>query len=98
SNMAWYGNSWSADQHLQMSQTRALETGRMMLRATNTGATAIIDAKGYLRAYAPQFSSTTLEGTAQGYEGSTPYVKVGNWPVVMLCFGLLALLWVRKKK
>jgi apolipoprotein N-acyltransferase len=98
SNMAWYGNSWSADQHLQMSQTRALEAGRMMLRATNTGATAIIDTKGHIRAYAPQFTETTLEGTAQGYIGSTPYVRLGNWPVIVLFFGLLALLWVRKKK
>jgi apolipoprotein N-acyltransferase len=98
SNMAWYGNSWSADQHLQMSQTRALETGRMMLRATNTGATAIINTKGHILSYAPQFTETTLEGTAHGYIGSTPYVRLGNWPVIVLCFGLLALLWVRKKK
>jgi apolipoprotein N-acyltransferase len=39
-----------------------------------------------------------LEGTAQGYAGSTPYVRFGNWPVIILCFGLLGLLWARKKK
>lgn len=98
SNMAWYGNSWAADQHLQMSQTRALETGRMMLRATNTGATAIIDSEGNIVSHAPHFSEIMLEGTAQGYAGSTPYVRFGNWPVIILCFGLLGLLWVRKKK
>ena len=98
SNMAWYGSSWAADQHMQMSQMRALETGRMMLRATNTGATAIIDSSGNITAYAPQFSRTILEGEAQGYTGSTPYIRFGNWPVIILCFGLLGLLWVRKKK
>jgi len=98
SNMAWYGSSWAADQHMQMSQMRALETGRMMLRATNTGATAIIDSKGNVLAHAPHFSETMLEGKAQGYAGSTPYVRFGNWPVMFFCFGLLGLLWVRKKK
>lgn len=98
SNMAWYGSSWSADQHMQMSQMRALETGRMMLRATNTGATAIIDQQGNVLAHAPHFSKTLLEGKAQGYAGSTPYVRFGNWPVMIFCFGLLGLLWVRKKK
>jgi len=98
SNMAWYGNSWSADQHLQMSQMRALETGRMMLRATNTGATAIIDQRGKVLSHAPHFTKAMIEGKAQGYAGSTPYVRFGNWPVIILCIGLLALLWVRKKK
>lgn len=98
SNDAWYGESIAADQHLQMSQARALETGRMMLRATNTGATAIIDTHGYVLAHAPHFETTVLQGEAQGYSGATPYVRWGNWPFVGLSFGLLALLWVRKKK
>ena len=98
SNDAWYGESIAADQHLQISQARALETARMMLRATNTGATAIIDPHGYLLAHAPHFETTVLEGEAQGYSGATPYVRWGNWPFVGLAFGLLALLWVRKKK
>ena len=48
SNDAWYGQSYAADQHMQFSQARALETGRYMLRATNTGATAAIDQHGYV--------------------------------------------------
>lgn len=98
SNDAWYGRSLAAHQHLQMSQARALETGRMMLRATNTGATAIIGTQGELIAEAEHFTTTALTGTAQGYTGITPYVRFGNWPVITLILLLLGLLWGRKKK
>jgi len=96
SNDAWYGDSYAADQHLQFSQARALETGRMMLRATNTGATAIIDQRGYVTAHAPHFVATSLDGKAQGYRGSTPYVIWGNWPFIILSLTLLMLI-VRRK-
>lgn len=98
SNMAWFGNSWSADQHLQMSQTRALETGRMMLRATNTGATAIIDTHGHVLQVLPHFVRDTLESTVQGYSGTTPYVRWGNWPAIVFILISVILLWGRKKK
>jgi apolipoprotein N-acyltransferase len=97
SNDAWYGESYAADQHLQFSQARALEAGRMMLRATNTGATAIIDQKGYLTAHAPHFVQTSLNGYAQGYTGTTPYVYWGNWLFLATCFGLLLFLWKRNR-
>ena len=46
SNDAWFGRSFAADQHMQSSQMRALETGRWMVRSTNTGASAAIDERG----------------------------------------------------
>ena len=98
SNDAWYGDSLAAHQHLQMSQVRALETGRMMLRATNTGATAFISPHGEVIAEAPFFTTTALTGEAQGYRGATPYVRFGNWPVISLIFLALGVLWHRKKK
>lgn len=97
SNDAWYGQSYAADQHMQFSQARALETGRMMLRATNTGATAAIDSRGYVIAHAPHDVQTTLNVQAQGYTGSTPYVRWGNWPFIVLCFAVLAYLVWRKR-
>jgi apolipoprotein N-acyltransferase len=84
SNLAWFGDSFAPWQHAQMSQMRALETGRMMLRATNTGVTAIIDAKGHLLASLPLFTAGSLSGEIQGYAGSTPYVRWGNAPVLAL--------------
>jgi apolipoprotein N-acyltransferase len=92
SNLAWFGDSLAPWQHAQMSQTRALETGRMMLRATNTGLTAIIDAKGRLLAHLPLFTTGSLSGEIQGYVGSTPYVRWGNAPVLMLWGGLAIVL------
>jgi apolipoprotein N-acyltransferase len=98
SNDAWYGHSLAAHQHLQISQTRAMETARMMLRATNTGATAIVAPDGSVVAEAPHFTTTALTGQAQGYIGTTPYVRWGNWPAITLILLALGLLWVRKKK
>ena len=88
SNLAWFDGSWAAWQQTQMSQARALETGRYMLRATNTGVTAIINEKGKLLSALPQNSRGVLEGTAQNFEGTTPYVLWGDW----LALGLSGLL------
>lgn len=90
-NDAWYGESWAAEQHMQISQMRALETGRWMLRATNTGKTAVIDHTGAVRASLPQFREAALVATVEGREGATPYVRAGNAPVVIL--GAAALLF-----
>jgi apolipoprotein N-acyltransferase len=96
SNDAWYGQSYAAHQHMQFSQARALETGRYMLRATNTGATAAIDNHGFVLAHAPHDVQTTLDVMAQGYSGSTPYVRFGNWPFIIFCF--LAIAFVIRRK
>ncbi len=96
SNMAWFGNSWAVDQHLQMSQARALESGRMMLRATNTGATAVINHHGEVLAKLPYFKTATLEAEVTPYKGTTPYVRWGNWPIILLFLAYLLLLLTKK--
>ncbi len=62
----------------------------MMLRATNTGLTAIIDAKGHVLASLPLFTAGSLAGEIQGYAGSTPYVRWGNTPILAL-WGILGI-------
>ena len=84
SNVAWFGRSIAPQQHLQISQARALETGRYMLRATNTGMTAIIDQRGKVRAAAPEFARAVVNGDVQGYAGTTPFVRWGNLPIIAL--------------
>jgi apolipoprotein N-acyltransferase len=78
SNDAWFGRSIGPRQHLQISQMRALETGRYMLRATNTGVTAIINERGAVLQQVEVFTTTALHGMAQGFAGATPYVRFGN--------------------
>ena len=94
SNDAWFGDTVAPWQHLQISQMRALETGRYMLRATNTGITAIIDQHGQVVKRAREFAATRLEGEAQGFTGATPYVRWGNWPMLGLVALLLAANWL----
>ncbi len=96
-NDAWFGDSLAGWQHAQMSQMRALESGRYMLRATNTGVTAIIDQKGRVVSSLPEFTTATLKGTAQGFSGMTPYARWGNVPVVALLFGLSGLVALRRR-
>lgn len=90
-NDAWFGDSFAGWQHAQMSQMRALETGRYMLRATNTGVTAIINQKGRVVSSLPEFTQGVLHGHAQGYAGATPYARWGNWPAVGLALVVLFL-------
>jgi apolipoprotein N-acyltransferase len=92
-NDSWWGDSVASDQHLQMSQMRAQETGRMMLRATNTGVTAIVDQHGRMVQSVPQFQLAVLDGQAQGRKGSTPYILWGNWVFLGLALAGLLLPW-----
>lgn len=87
SNDAWFGHSIGPRQHLQISQMRALETGRYMLRATNTGVTAVINERGEVLQQLEMFTTAGLHSSAQGFSGATPYVRLGN----SLVFGLISL-------
>ena len=91
SNVAWFGRSIAPQQHLQISQMRALESGRYMLRATNTGMTAVIDQRGYVVKAAPEFETATVEHTVPGYDGATPYVRWGNSAFLVLTLLMLLL-------
>ncbi len=90
SNDAWFGKSMAPMQHLQISQMRALETGRYMLRATNTGVTAVINPRGKVLSQLPLFTTATLQHEVRGYTGATPYVLWGNYAVLLLCLLAIA--------
>ena len=93
SNTAWFGDSLAQPQHLQIAQMRAMETGRMMLRATNTGMTAAVNPDGTVLAVLPAFTRAALTVTARGYAGLTPYVRSGNTPIVILALLIFGLAW-----
>jgi apolipoprotein N-acyltransferase len=84
SNIGWFGDTIAVDQHLNISRMRTLEFQRPMLRATNTGATAIIDHRGQVTARLQPFTQGVLEGRVQGRDGLTPFAwwsaRFGLWP------------------
>lgn len=91
SNDAWFGASHGPHQHLQMVQARSLETGRYFARATNTGITAVIDHKGRIIARARQFERTVLRATVELRGGNTPFVRLGQAPILGICVLLVVL-------
>ncbi len=94
SNLAWYGESVAIPQHLQISRMRSLETGRPMLRSTNNGATAVIDHRGKVAALLPPYIRGVLSAKVQGMEGSTPYIRFGNFLFLALAALALCAAWI----
>ncbi|MFB9123514.1 apolipoprotein N-acyltransferase [Paraburkholderia dipogonis] len=89
-NLAWFGDTIALDQHLQIARMRSLETGRPMLRATNTGMTAAIDAHGKVIGRLTPYTIGSLDVTVQGTTGNTPYITSGNNTVLAVSLLLLA--------
>jgi apolipoprotein N-acyltransferase len=89
-NDAWFGDSTAAHQHLQISRTRALEAGRVLLRAANDGISAIIGPDGKVLKTLPRFQPGVLTDNVQPRAGLTPYARLGNWPVILLSLAALA--------
>ena len=87
SNTAWFGDSLAQPQHLQIAQLRAIETGRVMLRATNTGMTAMVSPDGRIVAALPPFTTAALVVQAQGRSGLTPYARWGNLLTLLIAAG-----------
>ena len=85
SNIGWFGDTVAVPQHLNISRMRTLEFQRPMLRATNTGATAVIDHRGRVLARLPSFTAAVLDGQVQGRRGLTPFARwaaaAGLWPL-----------------
>lgn len=91
SNDAWFGRSIGPFQHQQIARTRALETGRPLLRGTNNGITAIVNSKGNVVDRAQQYERDTLTGSLQPMNGHTPFMMTGSWPVLTLAAVMIVL-------
>jgi apolipoprotein N-acyltransferase len=94
-NLAWFGLHMVQDQHLQFSRMRALEFQRPVVRATNTGATAVVDHLGRVTHRLPPLQRAVLEAQVQGRSGSTPYARwlaaLGLAPLVAACGAALVM-------
>jgi len=103
SNIGWFGNTVAIDQHLLISRMRALEFDRPMIRATNTGATVIIDHRGEVTHSLPRYTRGALVGEVQGRASITPYAwwvaRYGLWPLLGLSLAVLGLgLLLRRRR
>ncbi len=99
SNDAWFGDSAAPWQHLQMARMRAMESGRYMLRATNTGVSAIIGPDGALKARSGLMKREILSARVVPMGGTTPYATLGPRAVPALLAGLLAIMaWLRYRE
>jgi apolipoprotein N-acyltransferase len=85
SNLAWFGEHVAIDQHLQIARMRSLEFQIPTLRATNTGATVVIDAQGRVTDRMPLNTRGVLQATVQGHAGVTPFAwwagRTSLWPL-----------------
>jgi apolipoprotein N-acyltransferase len=102
SNIGWFGDSVAIDQHLHISRLRAMELGRPMLRATNTGATAVIDHLGQVTHQLPRLTRDRLEASVQGRTGLTPFARWasrwGQWPLWGACVVLAGVVMLGRRR
>jgi apolipoprotein N-acyltransferase len=90
-NNAWFGESIASEQHFQMSRMRAIETGRFLLRTSNTGITAIVKPDGTIQEQLDPYEFSILQGSFQPMQGLTPYIKFGNYLIVILVIFMMSL-------
>lgn len=95
-NDAWFARSSAAHQHLQIARYRALENGRWLVRATNTGISALIAPDGRIVARSGHYTTEVLRGTVQAREGATPYVRWRDAPLWALS-GLAVLVAIARR-
>jgi len=91
-NDAWFGDSMAPHQHVQMARMRALEAGRWLLRATNTGVTVVISPQGQIVSQAPMFQQAAITADIVPMSGATPYVRFGDGLVIGALLALLVFL------
>lgn len=84
SNDAWFGESLGPKQHMALAQMRSLETGRWLLRSTNTGITALVNHKGHIVKQLRTNQRDTLTAVAELREGQTPYMRFWVWPLLLI--------------
>ncbi len=83
-NDAWFGTGPGPRQHLQQAQARAIEQGLPVVRAANTGVSAVIDARGRITAALPLNTSGALDARLPGALPPTLYVRMGDWPMTVV--------------
>ncbi len=95
---AWFGDSFAPHQRLEMARMRSLETGRPMVRVSNSGLSTFIGADGEVEQIAPQFEPAVLRQQVKGMTGTTPYMRFGEWPTLAFLALLLFIAYIRRER
>jgi len=95
-NDGWFGHSTEPRLHLMLARMRAVEHRRYLIRATNTGISAIVDPAGRLVATTRLMTTATLRERVPLLSGETPYKRFGNWPGFCSAMWLLFVLYRRR--
>ncbi|MGF1688283.1 apolipoprotein N-acyltransferase [Photobacterium japonica] len=98
SNDTWFGKSIGPFQHMEIAQMRALELGKPLLRATNSGLTGVVDHNGHIIASIPQFETAVLRTKVTPTEGMTPFTSLGSWPLYMYVLWALTMSWILARR
>lgn len=98
SNDAWFDGSHEPMQHHAIARMRALETGRTMLRVTNTGLTAVIKPDGSVQAQLPRHEIAVLNEEVYAYAGATPYVIWGDGLLIVIAILVMSVVIYRGSK
>jgi apolipoprotein N-acyltransferase len=97
-NDAWYGRTVAPWQHARLAQWRAIETRRSLVRVTNTGVTAVINAKGEIARTLPVFTAGVLAQSVEIMEGQTLYSRFGDWFAWLITLASVIVLLPPRKK
>lgn len=98
SNDAWFGQHAGPQQHLRIARLRAAELGVPLLRATNTGISAVIDARGRVVVAAQGLRWQGIAAPLPTALAPGFYAQTGDWPVLLvIIFTLIVgVIWPRR--
>ena len=97
-NDAWFGDTLEPWQHLALAKMRAVEHHRYLVRATNSGVSAVIDPVGRTLGHTKTFQPETLEATVHFLSDGTLYEVVGDAPWLLVTVAMLYLAFLAKPK
>ncbi len=92
-NDGWYGDSAAPHQHLAIARLRAVENRRYLLRATNSGISAIIEPSGKIQASTGLLQEAVITGRFAFMAKRTFYTRYGD-VFVFLCAIISCALWI----
>jgi apolipoprotein N-acyltransferase len=97
-NDAWFGDSTEPWIHLALAQLRAVEHRRYLIRATNSGVSAMVDPVGRVPVHGGTFTEESLIAVAKFMRGTTVYEVLADWPWRLATLVIVVMAFVRRER